>query len=178
MATDHFFLIGPMGAGKSTVGKQLAKALNRPFFDIDDEIVEACGADIQWIFDVEGEEGFRARETSMLKKLIAEDASSIIATGGGIVMRKDNCSAIVTSGTVIYLMASKAQLYERTKRDKKRPLLQVQDRSAVIDKLFDERHPVYQSIADLVVTSGASQSYTVVNDVLNQLAQKTIIELP
>lgn len=93
-------------------------------------------------------------------------------------MRKDNCSAIVTSGTVIYLMASKAQLYGRTKRDKKRPLLQVQDRSAVIDKLFDERHPVYQSIADLVVTSGASQSYTVVNDVLTQLAQKTIIELP
>ena len=167
-----------MGAGKSTIGRLLSQELKFEFYDSDKVIEERCGADIPWIFDVEGEEGFRARETSMLNKLIAEDASSIIATGGGIVMRKDNCSAIVTSGTVIYLMASKAQLYERTKRDKKRPLLQVQDRSAVIDKLFDERHPVYESIADLVVTSGASQSYTVVNDVLTQLAQKTIIELP
>lgn len=175
MAADHIFLVGPMGAGKSTVGKQLAKALQRPFFDVDDEIVKACGADIQWIFDVEGEEGFRHRETSMLKKLITEETPSVLATGGGIVMRKENFSAIVTSGTVIYLKASKAELYERTKWDKKRPLLQVEDRIAVIDKLFDERDPVYKSIADVIVTTGAGQSHTVVNDVLNQLAHKDII---
>ncbi len=178
MATDHIFFVGPMGAGKSTVGKQLAKTLNRPFFDIDDEIVAACGADIHWIFDVEGEEGFRHRETSMLNKLIAEETPSVLATGGGIVMRKENCSAIVASGTVIYLMASKTQLYERTKRDKKRPLLQVENRAAVIDKLFEERHPLYQSVADLIVTSGAGQSHMIVNDVLNKLTDKGIIRVP
>ena len=94
MSEQHIFLVGPMGAGKSTIGKHLAAFLNRPFFDIDNEIVARTGADIQWIFDMEGEEGFRARETRVLLELIGNDSSSVIATGGGIILRPENRAAL------------------------------------------------------------------------------------
>ncbi|MBT5388411.1 MAG: shikimate kinase AroK [Porticoccaceae bacterium] len=157
MSEQHIFLVGPMGAGKSTIGKQLAVFLNRPFFDVDNEIEARTGADIQWIFDMEGEEGFRARETRVLMDLIANDSSSVIATGGGIILRPENRRALQENGQVIYLSATKEQLYERTRKDKNRPLLQVDDRKAVIDQLVDRREPLYQEVADLVFPSGTVQ---------------------
>ena len=155
MITEHLFLVGPMGAGKSTIGKQLANILGRPFFDIDVEIVKSTGADIQWIFDMEGEEGFRQRESAMLLRTIASSTPSVIATGGGIVLRSDNRNAMVDAGKVVYLWVTKEQLYERTERDKKRPLLQVEDRKSTIDLLYEQRDPLYREIADIVFRSSS-----------------------
>ena len=169
--SDHIFLIGPMGAGKSTVGKQLATKLGRPFFDIDHEIVKSTGADIQWIFDMEGEEGFRLRESKVLSSVIDSHSSAVIATGGGIILRASNRKVMSATGRVVYLSATKAQLYERTKRDKKRPLLQVTDRRAVINELFDLRDPLYRSLADIIFTSGSIQMQRVANDIAEQLSQ-------
>ena len=155
MSEAHIFLIGPMGAGKSTIGRQLADFLCRPFIDVDNEIETMTGADIQWIFDMEGEEGFRNRESKVLKGLIETSPSSIIATGGGIVLRRQNRRMLQEGGQVVYLSATKGQLYERTRKDKNRPLLQVDDRRAVIDQLVENRDPLYREIADLIFPSGS-----------------------
>ena len=154
MIKTHIFLVGPMGAGKSSVGKSLAKTLNRPFLDLDSEIERRTGADIQWIFDMDGEEGFRDRETKIFSQVITEKDSAVIATGGGLVLREKNRALLSASGKVIYLFASKEQLLERTKRDKKRPLLQVKDRAKVISEILDQRDPIYRQVADLVFKSG------------------------
>ena len=161
--SDHIFLIGPMGAGKSTVGKQLARTLSRPFFDIDHEITKSTGADIQWIFDMEGEAGFRLRESKALNNLIKLERSAVIATGGGVVLESTHRTALSKAGRVIYLSATKAQLFERTKRDKKRPLLQVADRRAVINSLFEQRDPLYRSVADFVFASGTVQILSLIH---------------
>ena len=155
MSEQHIFLVGPMGAGKTTIGRQLADFLCRPFVDVDNEIEARTGADIQWIFDMEGEEGFRNRESKVLKGLIETSRSSIIATGGGIVLRRQNRSMLQEGGQVVYLSATKGQLYERTRKDKNRPLLQVDDRRAVIDQLVENRDPLYREIADLIFSSGS-----------------------
>ena len=137
MSEQHIFLVGPMGAGKTTIGKQLADFLCRPFVDVDNEIESRTGADIQWIFDMEGEQGFRDRETKVLEAIIQTSPSSIIATGGGIILRRENRTTLQENGQVVYVSATKEQLYERTKRDKSRPLLQVDDRRSVIDRLVE-----------------------------------------
>ena len=111
MSEQHIYLVGPMGVGKTTVGKQLASLLHRPFVDIDAEIESRCGADIQWIFDMEGEKGFRERETKILEDIIFNSSSSVIATGGGVVLSAKNRQVLQANGQVIYLSASKEQLY-------------------------------------------------------------------
>lgn len=157
------FLVGPMGAGKSTIGRMLAQRLSAAFLDTDQVIESRTGADIPWIFDVEGEAGFRDRETNVLKDLThAEDA--IIATGGGIVVRAENRELLKSSGTVVYLTASIEQLVNRTYKDKKRPLLQVDDPRSKIVELFNTRDPLYRDVADYVlVTDGRSPKFVVQN---------------
>ncbi len=150
MKPPRVFLIGPMGAGKSTIGRQLANIMGLQFFDTDSQIESRCGADIPWIFDVEGESGFRARETQVLSDLCSE-VQSVIATGGGIVKVEENRKLIKKSGFVVYLHASEKQQLERTSRDKKRPLLQVDNPKAVIADLMAEREPLYRELADLVM---------------------------
>ena len=140
------FLIGPMGAGKTTVGKHLARLLGRDFVDLDTEIEARSGADIPWIFDVEGEEGFRKRESAMLAELVLRE-NLVVATGGGVVVKPENRQLMASSGLVVYLAVPAAILYERTLHDTKRPLLQVSDRRAVIDKLLTEREPLYKEVA-------------------------------
>jgi shikimate kinase len=119
---------------------------------------------------MEGEDGFRLRESKALDNLIQSERSAVIATGGGVVLQSSNRTAMSKAGRVIYLCATKDQLYERTKRDKKRPLLQVDDRRAVIDSLFEQRDPLYRSVADFVFASGSVQIQRVVNEITDQLS--------
>lgn len=154
MTNRHVILVGPMGAGKSTIGRHLAALLSRSFVDIDAEIERRCGADIPWIFDVEGEQGFRQRESNILEDVLSGAVPLIVATGGGAVLREDNRALLRRSGIVVYLSVSPARLYERTKKDKSRPLLQVEDRLGVIRRLVEEREPLYRDVADMVIPSG------------------------
>ena len=163
------FLVGPMGAGKTTVGRQLAKLLRLTFFDLDAEIEARSGADIPWIFDVEGEAGFRKRETAMLTELASKN-NVVIATGGGVVLDPGNRALMSSSGLVVYFVVPRETLYERTLRDTKRPLLQVADRRAVIDKLLAEREPLYREVAELVY-EGVNNSPVATAEELARLIQ-------
>ncbi len=150
-----------MGAGKSTVGRQLALKLGFDFVDTDHLVEERSGADIPWIFDVEGESGFRTRETSALEDL-RDVNNHVIATGGGIVVTPVNHGLLKNLGKVVYLTASVKQLLARTAKDKKRPLLQVDDPKSRIESLLQERDPLYRSIADVVLeTDGKSSRWVV-----------------
>jgi shikimate kinase len=171
MNEQHIFLVGPMGVGKTTVGKQLSGLLHRPFVDVDAEIESRCGADIQWIFDMEGEKGFRERESKVLEDIIASNPSSVIATGGGVVLSGKNRQLLHANGQVIYLSASKEQLYERMRRDKSRPLLQVEDREKVITQLLEVRDPLYREVADVVFSSEGGSAARVANILLDELSK-------
>lgn len=168
--SDHIVLVGPMGAGKSTIGRLLAANLHLPFQDTDRVIEERTGADIPWIFDVEGEEGFRQRETSALADMLSE-GGQVLATGGGIVLKQENRSLLQKGGVVFYLTASVAQLVERTCKDKKRPLLQVDDPRQKIIELIEQRDPLYREVADHVVNTDRRSPKSVVQDIVNLLGQ-------
>jgi len=152
-------LVGPMGAGKTTVGQLLSKKLRLPFKDTDAEIESRTGADIPWIFDVEGEAGFRDRETQVLKDLLS-DAVGVIATGGGIVMRDEN-RALLKSVDVIYLKASLDEQLRRTANDRKRPLLQTEDPRSVLQRLMILRDPLYREVATRVIETDGANSRTI-----------------
>jgi shikimate kinase len=171
MSEQHIFLVGPMGVGKTTVGKQLASLLHRPFVDVDAEIESRCGADIQWIFDMEGEQGFRKRESKVLNDIIANTPSSVIATGGGVILSEKNRQALQANGQIIYLLAAKEQLYERMRRDKSRPLLQVEDREKVIDQLLEIRDPLYREVADVVFSADGGSAARVAKILLDELSK-------
>lgn len=171
MSKQHIFLVGPMGVGKTTLGKKLAGLLNRPFFDVDVEIETRCGADIPWIFDMEGEQGFRNRETRAFEDIVASSDQAVIATGGGLVLSSRNREVLCANGQVIYLSASKEQLFERTRKDKSRPLLQVENRLEVIAELLENRHPLYTEVADLVFPSEGGQVSRVAQKLLDALSK-------
>lgn len=143
------FLVGPMGAGKTTIGRHLARLLDKSFVDLDLEIEQSCGADIAWIFDVEGEAGFRKRESAILRE-VARRNNLVIATGGGVVLDSDNRVLLKRNGTVVYLSVTTKVLYNRMQQDTKRPLLQVDDKKAMIENIVKEREPLYREIADIV----------------------------
>ena len=164
MRKPNVFLVGPMGAGKSTIGRLLAAELNLSFRDSDRVIEERTGADIPWIFDMEGEEGFRDRESAVLLELCNE-RDAVIATGGGIVLRAQNREMMKTSGFVCYLTASIDQLVERTARDKKRPLLQVENPRQKIIDLLSLRDPLYQNAADFVVNTDRRSPKSVAQEI-------------
>lgn len=157
-----------MGAGKSTIGKLLAQRLGWEFFDSDHIIEERTGADIPWIFDVEGEEGFRERESSVLEELVQKE-EVVIATGGGIVMREGNRAMLKKTQWVIYLTASIEQLVERTYKDKKRPLLQVDNPQSKIVELFQLRDPFYRDVADHVLLTDGRPPKFVVQSIVDML---------
>lgn len=166
----NVFLIGPMGAGKSTIGRLLAKELKYPFKDSDREIEERTGADIPWIFDVEGEEGFRQREEAMIAELVHEDGI-VLATGGGVVMRPANRAALKSGGLVVYLRTSVEQQLQRTAKDRQRPLLQTADPEAVLRDLMAKRDPLYREIADLIIETDQRGLKVVVNAILARLQE-------
>ena len=152
MQKRNIYLVGPMGAGKSTIGRVLAAELHLGFRDSDKVIEDRTGADIPWIFDMEGEEGFRDRESAVLQEL-SQGQDLVIATGGGIILRSENREMMRSSGYVCYLTASIEQLVERTARDKKRPLLQVENPRQKIIDLVSLRDPLYIESADFVVNT-------------------------
>lgn len=166
-------LIGPMGAGKTTIGKLLAQQLGYDFFDSDKEIEASAGASIGWIFDKEGEAGFRERETRMLARL-TQQGGCVIATGGGAVVTPDN-HALLRRGWVIYLNASVDTQYARTCRDRNRPLLQTENPRQRLAEIFAMRAPIYQQLADVEVITGHSSPRRLVQEILDQLAQPSAL---
>lgn len=166
----NVFLIGPMGAGKSTIGRLLAKELRYPFKDSDREIEARTGADIPWIFDVEGEEGFRLREEAMIAELAKEDGI-VLATGGGVVMRESNRKALSQGGLVVYLRTSVEQQLQRTAKDRQRPLLQTSDPEQVLRDLIAKRDPLYREIADLIIDTDQRGPKVVVNTIVARLRE-------
>jgi shikimate kinase len=144
----NVYLVGPMGSGKTTIGQRVAKLLDLEFFDCDQELEAQTGASVSLIFDVEGEEGFRERETRMLEKLTAR-RGVLVATGGGVVLRRENRELLRRSGLVVYLRTSVAQQLRRLGRDKTRPLLQTRDRRERLNRLAEQRNPLYEELAHI-----------------------------
>lgn len=169
---SNLILVGPMGAGKTTIGRLLAAELSRDFFDTDHEIQKRCGADIPWIFDVEGEEGFRQRETQMIRELSARHGA-VIATGGGAVLREENRQLLREAGTVIYLCITVEQQLKRTARDRSRPLLQRVDREQVLREMYRQRDPLYRATADIIVRSERRGPRSVARNIVRQVKNLT-----
>lgn len=160
----NVYLVGPMGVGKSTIGRLLANELKLEFVDTDKEIEHRAGADIPWIFDVEGEDGFRLRESRVLEEL-ADKAGCVFATGGGIVLSPDN-RKIIKTGVCIYLKAEVDQLVSRVGKDKKRPLLQNDNPRQVLERVMQIRDPLYREVATWVVQTDSRPPRQVVREVL------------
>ena len=152
---QNVFLIGPMGSGKTTIGRHLAKILGLDFYDCDHELERLTGASVNLIFDLEGEEGFRLREKYLLKELTAKNGV-LIATGGGTVCNEENRLMLRSSGYVVYLKTSIEEQLKRLSKDKSRPLLQAEDRTQRLKNLARVRNPFYDATADLVFTSRKS----------------------
>ncbi len=150
MQKTSIYLVGPMGAGKSTLGRLLAAELKLDFYDSDKVIEERSGANIPWIFDMEGEAGFREREEQAIDEL-TQIPNIVLATGGGVVMREANRQHLSTRGTVVYLRTSVEQQLARTAKDKNRPLLQTANPEQVLRELFAKRDPLYLEVADIVI---------------------------
>lgn len=157
-----------MGAGKSTVGRQLAESLSYTFRDSDREIQRRTGVDIPTIFEFEGEEGFRNRERQVIEDLVAEERI-VLATGGGAILNAENRQSLAARGVVVYLHCSAEQQYSRTSRDRNRPLLQTEDPLARLHELMDERDPLYRQVADLVVSTEKRGTASVVKEIRRRL---------
>jgi len=157
-----------MGAGKTTMGRQLARKLHLDFVDSDHAIEEHTGADIALIFDKEGEDGFRRREQSIVDEL-TQRKRIVLATGGGVVMNKANRDYLKSRGTVIYLHSDIENLIARTRHDKKRPLLQTADPAATLRELMETREPLYRETADIIINTGNKSIHSVVKLILDRL---------
>lgn len=143
----NIFLIGPMGAGKSTIGRAIATILNFDFVDSDEEVERRSGADLCWIFDVEGEEGFLRREQKVIDE-VTQECNIVLATGGGTIITPENRVVLSARGTVVYLKTSIERQYSRTRSSTRRPLLQTTNIKERLDKLWEEREPIYRELAD------------------------------
>jgi shikimate kinase len=166
----NIYLVGLMGAGKTTVGRQLARKLGRRFFDSDHEIVARTGVPIPTIFEIEGEEGFRRRETQAIEELTSSDGL-VLATGGGVVLNPENRRRLHETGWVVYLNVPPAQLFERTKHDRNRPLLRVDNPLAKLEELHALRDPLYRETAHIVIDSSRMVASGVVQFLLKEFQQ-------
>ncbi len=165
MKSDNIYLIGLMGAGKTTIGKLLAKTLNKPFYDSDKVLELQTGVNIPTIFEIEGEAGFRQREQKVIAELTSLQGI-VMATGGGVVLSHENRQALMANGMVVYLSCDIARLWERTRHDKQRPLLQQHDPKSVLTRLLTQRDPLYRLCADLIIDSGKLRTKSAVKRIV------------
>ena len=168
---NKIFLIGPMGSGKSTIGRQLARLLNLDFEDSDHEIQQRTGVDIPTIFDFEGEAGFRHREKQVIDELTQRECL-VLATGGGSVLDADNRRNLSSRGVVVYLHCDPEQQYERTIKDRNRPLLQTDDRLARLKTLMTERDPLYRTTADYVITTDRRNATAIAREIMRKIKHR------
>jgi shikimate kinase len=166
-SSENIYLIGLMGAGKTTIGRQLAKSLKWPFYDSDKAIEESTGVDIPTIFEFEGEAGFREREQKMINQL-TQMRGIVLATGGGAILLEENRRLLQKNGFVVYLQCSITRILERTRRDTQRPLLKTDNPKERLESLFREREPLYLSCADFKIDTGVMPSKAAVNRILDQ----------
>lgn len=164
----NVFLVGLMGVGKSTIGRHLAELLHYRFYDSDHEIEHHAGAGIPLIFEIEGEAGFRKRESAVIDRLTRE-SNAVIATGGGAVLLPENRAMLRARGTVVYLQANLDTLYERTRRDRHRPLLQTPDPRAKLAELLHAREPLYRELAMVVVGTDRRGPALVAREIVTKL---------
>ncbi len=164
----NIFLIGPMGAGKTTIGRQLAIGLGFEFQDSDHAIQKRTGVDIPTIFEYEGEEGFRQREMQVIDDLTRQQ-HIVLATGGGVVVREENRRHLASRGLVVYLYCSPEQQFERTARDRNRPLLQTEDPKQRLIDLMAQRDPLYRQVADMTVSTEKRAAASVVKDIRRRI---------
>lgn len=174
MIRQNIFIVGLMAVGKSTVGRLLAESLSMPFYDSDAEIEVRAGAEVSWIFDVEGEAGFREREEHVIDDLTQLEGI-VLATGGGAVKTVANRQHLAARGTVIHLDCPMFRLLARTNKDKKRPLLQGRDREAVLRQLMEERAPLYAEIADYRFVSDDQSAKQLVQQIIRKLRTDGIV---
>ena len=165
---QSIYLVGPMGAGKSTIGRLLSAELKLEFYDSDKVIEQRCGANIPWIFDMEGEAGFREREEQSIDDL-TQMSSIVLATGGGVIMRESNRNHLSARGIVVYLCTSVEQQLARTARDKNRPLLQADNPEKILRDLFAVRDPLYRSIADIIIETDQHNPRWVVQELKKRI---------
>ena len=164
----NIFLVGPMGAGKSTIGRHLADELHLDFFDSDQEIERRTGADISWIFDLEGEDGFRKREENVINDL-TDKQGIVLATGGGSIVTKAVRNRLSARGIVVYLQTTIDKQVARTQRDKRRPLLQNEDPEQVLRDLAEMRNPLYEEVADYIVDTDDQSARAVANQIISKI---------
>jgi shikimate kinase len=166
--SGNLILVGMMGSGKTTMGRLLAKQLGKDFVDSDEEIIQRTGVTIPHIFDVEGEAGFRVRESAAIADIVQRD-NIVLATGGGAVLAEQNQVLLQQNGIVIYLQASVHDLWHRTKHDRNRPLLQTADPYAKLSELHQQRNPLYQQVADVVVQTGKRSVHGLMQHLLEEI---------
>lgn len=167
---NNIYFIGLMGAGKTTIGRLLAKQLGREFYDSDHEVERKTGVKIPLIFELEGESGFRKRETAAIEELSQMD-NLVVATGGGAVLLEENRAFLKNTGKIIYLRAKVNDLYQRTRSDKSRPLLQGANPKQKLEELYTVRDPIYTALADYIVDTGA-QSANEITARIEQMLQQ------
>jgi len=166
---NNIILVGPMGSGKTTIGRRLSESLNLDFFDSDLEIIDTTGVSIDHIFDVEGEKGFRTRECDVLKKLCSMP-NIVLATGGGAVMLEENRELIMKSGSVIYLLSSVDQILRRTAKSKTRPLLEKSNnRRKTITSILEARDSLYKEVASLSINTNGKKLNEVIDEIIEAL---------
>ena len=166
----NIFIVGPMGSGKSTVGKIISDELFLNFFDTDEEIESRTGASIDWIFDLEGEKGFRKRESDILQEMVQKN-SIVLSTGGGIILSDENRELLSSRGTVFYLSTPISVQIERTSKDKDRPLLKSGDPGEILTKLHEERKDLYESVSDYYVQTENKSSQEVASEIINLIKE-------
>ena len=166
----NIFIVGPMGSGKSTVGKIISDELFLNFFDTDEEIESRTGASIDWIFDLEGENGFRKRESNILQEMVQKN-SIVLSTGGGIILSDENRELLSSRGTVFYLSTPISVQIERTSKDKDRPLLKNGDPGEILTKLHEERKDLYESVSDYYVQTENKSSQQVASEIINLIKE-------
>ena len=168
LQSGNLILVGMMGSGKTTMGRVLAKHLGKVFVDSDEEIIKRTGVTIPHIFDVEGEAGFRQREAAAIRDLVGHD-NMVLATGGGAVLEEQNQTMLQQNGITIYLKASVHDLWQRTRHDRNRPLLQTGNPHARLTELFQQRDPLYRQVSDIVVQSGKQSAHALMLHLVEEI---------